>query len=324
MSIAFDRHHWALILGGSSGFGLATAQKLARHGMNIAIVHRDRRGAMASIETGFDAIREAGVRFASWNIDALSEAGKKTVLDDLTAHLAARSGDDEAGRVRMVMHSVASGNLKPIVTPHASLGDPARRARSGLAARLGITEEALGDAVRGVLTDDDAAFALNALADPPAYDPELVIGDEDFAQTIFNMGTSLASWTHDVHQRGLFAADARVLAMTSEGNEVAWRGYAAVSAAKVALESVTRSIAAEYAPYGVRANVVQAGVTDTAALRHIPGAAQLKASARLRNPFGRLTRPADVANFICLLCTDEAAWVNGAILRVDGGERIAG
>ena len=50
MSLSFDRDHWALILGGSSGFGLATAQKLARHGMNVAVVHRDRRGAMSGIE----------------------------------------------------------------------------------------------------------------------------------------------------------------------------------------------------------------------------------------------------------------------------------
>ena len=112
--------------------------------------------------------------------------------------------------------------------------------------------------------------------------------------------------------------------MTSEGKEIAWRGYAAVAAAKVALESVCRAMALELAPHGVRSNVVQAGVTDTPALRLIPGSAQMKAGARLRNPFGRLTTPADVADAIYLLCTDEARWINGTILRVDGGEHIAG
>jgi NAD(P)-dependent dehydrogenase (short-subunit alcohol dehydrogenase family) len=137
------------------------------------------------------------------------------------------------------------------------------------------------------------------------------------------MGSSLVSWVRDVHQRGFFADDARVLGMTSEGNTTAWRGYAAVSAAKVTLESVCRAIALEYAPYGIRANTVQAGVTNTPALRVIPGSAQMLAVGALRNPLRRLTRPEDVANFICLLCTDEAAWVNGALLRVDGGECIA-
>jgi NAD(P)-dependent dehydrogenase (short-subunit alcohol dehydrogenase family) len=49
-----------------------------------------------------------------------------------------------------------------------------------------------------------------------------------------------------------------------------------------------------------------------------------KAVTRQRNPFGRLTRPEDVADVVSLLCMDEAHWINGAIIRVDGGERIAG
>jgi NAD(P)-dependent dehydrogenase (short-subunit alcohol dehydrogenase family) len=105
---------------------------------------------------------------------------------------------------------------------------------------------------------------------------------------------------------------------------VAWKGYAAVAAAKTAMESVARSIAVEFAPHGVRCNVLQPGVTETPALAAIPGSAQLKAQALGRNPFGRLTRPADVANAIFLLSLDEAAWINGALLRVDGGEHVAG
>jgi enoyl-[acyl-carrier protein] reductase I len=50
----------------------------------------------------------------------------------------------------------------------------------------------------------------------------------------------------------------------------------------------------------------------------------MKASARLRNPFGRLTTPRDVANVIYLLSTDDAGWVNGVVLRVDGGEHVSG
>jgi NAD(P)-dependent dehydrogenase (short-subunit alcohol dehydrogenase family) len=138
------------------------------------------------------------------------------------------------------------------------------------------------------------------------------------------MGTSLLSWTQAIRERGLFAADARVLGLTSEGNAVAWKGYAAVAAAKVALESVSRSIAVEMAQFGIRSNIVQAGVTETPALRMIPGSGHLKAQARRRNPFGRLTTPEDVADAIYLLSLPEAAWINGNVLRVDGGERISG
>jgi NAD(P)-dependent dehydrogenase (short-subunit alcohol dehydrogenase family) len=138
------------------------------------------------------------------------------------------------------------------------------------------------------------------------------------------MGTSLLGWAQNMLERGLFGEDARIFGLTSEGNEVAWKGYAAVAAAKVALESIARSMAVELAPYGIRSNVIQAGVTDTAALQAIPGSAQLKAQARQRNPFGRLTTPADVANVIYLLSTPEAAWINGEVIRVDGGEHISG
>ena len=84
-----------------------------------------------------------------------------------------------------------------------------------------------------------------------------------------------------------------------------------------------RLIAVEYAPHGLRCNVIQAGITETPALAAIPGSEHLKAKARLRNPFGRLTTPEDVAGVICLLSTDEAGWINGTVIRVDGGEHIS-
>jgi NAD(P)-dependent dehydrogenase (short-subunit alcohol dehydrogenase family) len=74
----------------------------------------------------------------------------------------------------------------------------------------------------------------------------------------------------------------------------------------------------------MRCNVIQPGITETPALAAIPGSDQMKAQAKMRNPFHRLTTPVDVANAIYLLSLDEAAWVNGAVIRVDGGEHISG
>ena len=68
--------------------------------------------------------------------------------------------------------------------------------------------------------------------------------------------------------------------------------------------------------------IVQAGITDTPALRLIPGSEQMKTSALARNPLQRLTTVEDVANIIFLLSLDEASWINGALLRADGGEHI--
>jgi NAD(P)-dependent dehydrogenase (short-subunit alcohol dehydrogenase family) len=312
MPVALPEGSWALILGGSSGFGLATAHELSRHGVNLCLVHRDRRGALPRIQPEFDAIRERGVALLTFNEDALSAERRSTILDALAPALGAGQ------KVRLLLHSIAFGNLK-LIAPERK---PVAAARGALAQALGIDEARLTDAVDRLFAEGEDALA--ELATPPGYPSAAYIDEEDLQQTIHAMGTSLLGWVQELQRRGLFAADARVVGLTSEGNEVAWKGYAAVAAAKVALESISRAIAVEMAPYGIRSNIVQAGVTDTPALRLIPGSAQLKAQARRRNPFGRLTTPEDVARVIHLLCLPEAAWINGDVIRVDGGEHISG
>ena len=308
-----DKKYWSVILGGSSGFGLATAKKLSSMGMNIFVVHRDRRGSMEKINKEFEDIKKMGVHFTALNTDALSPDGIKNISDELQATLGGE------GRVRLLMHSIAFGNLK-LVAPQKE--KTSETAITRLAKKLNIPDNEIRKAVQEIL--DAGGYEFSDIPDPFQYNSETLINDEDMQNTIYAMGSSLLSYTQNIFQRKLFANDGRIIGMTSEGNEVAWRGYAAVSAAKVVLESVARSIAAEYAPFGLRANIVQAGVTDTPALRLIPGSQQLMANAKKRNPFRRLTKPADVANVISLLATDEASWVNGTIIRVDGGERIAG
>ena len=90
-----NSNEWALILGGSSGFGLATAHKLSRHGFNVCVVHRDRRGAMKHIEPEFDAIRGRGVSLLTFNADALKAEKRDEILDALAESLGA------AGKVRL-------------------------------------------------------------------------------------------------------------------------------------------------------------------------------------------------------------------------------
>ena len=307
----FAKHHWALILGGSSGFGLASARKLSAEGLNVCVVHRDRRGAMDRIAPEFEAIRANGHGFLSLNVDALSAEGMESVMTALTGQMGPE------GRVRLLLHSIAFGNLRPAVV--APGPEPGASIAERLARALKVPKAEVDRAVRQLADEGEVAFQA---IDPVDYG-DVALEDEDMARTVYAMGTSLLSWVQRVHRAGLFAADARVLGLTSEGNEIAWRGYAAVAAAKSALESVSRAIAVEFAPYGIRSNVVQPGVTDTPALRVIPGAARMKAGALRRNPLGRLTTPEDVADVIYLLSLDEARWVNGAIIRVDGGEHVA-
>jgi len=312
--VSFAKGTWGLILGGSSGFGLASAHKLAAHGMNLYLVHRDRRGSMSRIEPEFEKLRGSGVEVVTRNADALDAEKRAEILEDLTRVM----GPD--GRVRTLLHSIAFGNLK-LIAPEAARPYAQPHPRAALAAALGVDEAKLAEAADRLF--DEGLDGLEGLATQPAYAARY-LDAEDVARTIYCMGTSLLDWVQDLHAKSLFAADARVFGLTSEGNALAWKGYAAVSAAKVALEAVARSIAMEFAPHGIRCNVLQPGVTETPALEAIPGSGHLKASARRRNPFGRLTTPPDVANVVYLLSLDEAAWINGALLRVDGGEHVSG
>jgi NAD(P)-dependent dehydrogenase (short-subunit alcohol dehydrogenase family) len=306
------RNEWGLILGGSSGIGLASAKSLAEAGLNLFIVHRDRRGSMAKINPEFDSLRNLGIELHAFNVNALEEEGRISVLNQMADLLG-------SGKVRCLLHSIALGNLKLLAPMQKNGNSPAV---TQLASRLGIEVGKLQDEI-------DEQFAaggidLLGLATSPDYSNENLLGEEDWSQTIFNMGTSLAVWVRDLFSRTMFADDARVLGLTSEGNEIAWRGYAAVAAAKCALESVSRAIAKEYAPYGIKCNVLQPGVTETPALKLIPGSRHMLAAAQSRNPFGRLTTPEDVAKVVKLMCLPDSAWINGTTIRVDGGEHISG
>lgn len=255
--------NWALVLGGSSGLGLATAQELAGRGMNLCVVHRDRRSRQVELEKEWQEIRATGVQVKTFNLDALRPDKRLEVCEELYAEF----GDK--GRLRVLVHSIAKGNLKPM------------------------------------LSDES---------------PQLQ--SDDFRLTLEAMATSLYDWVKECHLMGLFTNPASVISFTSEGNKKAWQNYAAVSAAKAALEAITRNIALEFAPYGIRANCVQAGTTDTPSLRMIPGHEDLITHSLQRNPYNRLTTPEDVAKVVGLLVQDEALWINGAVIPVDGGEHM--
>jgi len=92
------------------------------------------------------------------------------------------------------------------------------------------------------------------------------------------------------------------------------------TAAKGALVSLTRSLAAAYGPQGVRANALCPGSTDTEHWEPIkqanPG---VVAAVSKLYPLGRIAQPAEVANAALFLASDEASFVTGAVLVVDGG-----
>ena len=103
------KNEWAIILGGSSGLGLATAKKLAEHGMNIFVIHRNSRSQMPEIETHFNEIRTHKSAFLSFNFDALHPEKRSQIILEINQKLG------ENGKIKTLVHSIAKGNLKPMI-----------------------------------------------------------------------------------------------------------------------------------------------------------------------------------------------------------------
>jgi len=142
--------------------------------------------------------------------------------------------------------------------------------------------------------------------------------------TLDVMAHSLVYWAQEIVGRGLMGRGGRIYAMTSSGGARVLPHYGPVSAAKAALESNIRQLAAELAPHGITANSIRAGVTATPAARAIPNYEEFSREAARRNPHRRLTTTEDVARAIVVLSHPDTYWMTGNVLGVDGGEDITG
>ncbi|RUW53828.1 SDR family oxidoreductase [Mesorhizobium sp. M8A.F.Ca.ET.021.01.1.1] len=97
------------------------------------------------------------------------------------------------------------------------------------------------------------------------------------------------------------------------------------SLSKGALNSLTKSLAFELGPQGIRVNAIAPGTVDTAMRRKtvdnlpVEAKAELKAYVERSYPLGRIGRPDDLAGMAVYLASDEAAWTSGAIFAIDGG-----
>jgi 3-oxoacyl-[acyl-carrier protein] reductase len=110
-----------------------------------------------------------------------------------------------------------------------------------------------------------------------------------------------------------------IVLMSSAAGRTGLPNHEAIAAAKAGVIGLARSAAATYAPKGLRVNVVAPGLVRTPlAARITSNPAAEKASLAL-HPLGRLGEPDDVARVIEWLITDDAAWVTGEVIGVDGG-----
>ena len=111
-----------------------------------------------------------------------------------------------------------------------------------------------------------------------------------------------------------------VIGISSTGSRGFIPGYAAMGAAKAGLEALTRQLAVELSPQKVRVNTVCGGLIQTDTLQYFPEDMKpLIEHATTYTPLGRIGLPEDMANAVWLLTQNEAAWITGQTIVVDGG-----
>lgn len=188
------------------------------------------------------------------------------------------------------------------------------------------------DKIEATLADDPAdgihlmlhSLAFGTLLPFVADEPDQACSEAQMDMTLRVMAHSLVYWAQGLARRGLLKRGSRIFSMTSGGSSRVVPHYGAVSAAKAALESHTRQLALELAPQGVLVNALMGGVTDTPALRAIPGHEMMIEEALKRNPSGRMTKVEDIAVALVALADPRMTWITGAVIPVDGGEYIVG
>jgi enoyl-[acyl-carrier protein] reductase III len=163
---------------------------------------------------------------------------------------------------------------------------------------VGVIEKKFQDNPGSHLTVLLHSLAFGTLKPFIAEEASQAITKAQMDMTLDVMAHSLVYWTQRLLRKDLLTEGSRLYAMTSAGSNRVWRTYGAVSAAKASLESHIRQLALELAPLGITANAIMAGVTDTPALRKIPGNDYMIDAAKKKNPGGRCTTTEDVAKAI--------------------------
>lgn len=284
---------WALILGSSSGFGAACSRALAAAGYSIFGVHLDRKAAMPRVQEVIDDIARCGVQVKFFNKNVASDENRLEILKEIAEILTGRPVE---------------------LDPSLSLAEA--KNREPILAQIGKALQDQEGAIRAML--HSVAFgALNLYVDE---DPKKQMTRAQLEMTLDVMANSLVYWCQDLARLRLIGKGSKIFSMTSAGSHRVIGGYGPVSAAKAALESHTRQLALELGGRGIRVNCFEAGVTDTPALRMIPGSDVIKSEALRRNPAGRLTTPEDIANTFVALMDARVEWVNGTVIKVDCGE----
>jgi NAD(P)-dependent dehydrogenase (short-subunit alcohol dehydrogenase family) len=202
-------------------------------------------------------------------------------------------------------------------------GRPGAAAVIGSAAEEAVAEEAAGRAGELAGWVNNAAVFRDATLHGDGPGPVLDLLTANLAPAV--VGTAVA-----VRRFLAAGTGGAIVNVSSHQGTRPVRGALPYSVAKAAVEGLTRATAVEYGPAGVRANAVALGSIDTARYAELlaglgtAAAAEVREQMRRLHPLGRVGRADEVAAVVAHLLSDEAAFVSGATVPVDGGRSVLG
>jgi enoyl ACP reductase len=278
-----------------------------------------------------DALRLApGLVGVHGSSDVILE-GKRLVItgvitkDSIAFHAAARALEEGAsivltsfGRVRR-MTERAAARLPSPSSSSSSGGIEVLELDVNKPSDLAALTESLGNKWDGV----DGVLHAIAYAPEDALGGRFMTAPAESASAAFQTSAfSLKALAAAVEP--LMSPGASIVGLDFDAT-VAWPIYDWMGVAKAALESVSRYLARDLGPRGIRVNLVSAGPLGTVAARGIPGFEQLASLWREQAPLGwNIEDPGPVADAICFLLSDYARAISGEIVHVDGGFHAIG
>ncbi|WP_405498172.1 3-oxoacyl-ACP reductase FabG [Nocardia sp. NBC_00511] len=153
---------------------------------------------------------------------------------------------------------------------------------------------------------------------------KMSVDDWDLVMSVHLKGAFLCT---RAAQRYMVAQKSGKIVNTSSVSALGSRGQANYSAAKMGIQGLTRTLAMELGPFGINVNAVAPGfivteMTDATAARVGVPPEQFRADAAKITPLRRVGEPADIANVVSFLASDNASFVTGQTIYVDGGRRL--
>jgi NAD(P)-dependent dehydrogenase (short-subunit alcohol dehydrogenase family) len=221
---------------------------------------------------------------------------------------------------------VAINYLKDEASAKATLEQVRARGADGFIVQADVSKPRDLERVFGRVRDEFGSldiFISNARNEVGTfYEPPMSLPLDKFDSAMDSQAKAFLVGVREAEK--MMADGGRIIAITYAPGGVygSWQSWVGMGAAKSALESLVRYMAVALAPRGITVNSISPGWIDDSVLNTLPDAVVQMVRDHHQNgwtPMRRLGTPADIGNAVALFCSDEAGWITGQLLHVDGG-----